>query len=262
MRHVAVLALVILTAFAARAETWKVVSEEEYPPYNFVENGKKTGIDTEIVYAVLKEIGVEPDHEGVPWNRVVTMLDQNQTDIGFQFIGSAERMEKYHLVGPHRIGHTVFAAPIDSSVTYDTLEDLKGKTIGLVQGFTYSKSFDGATFLSKDLSATNNEILVKKLAAKRYDLIIGDFDTLNFLAIRNHLSAQIRFLPKTHEDVPRYIAFPKERGDKAERFRQGLEAVKARGEIDAILKRWADRKPTSGAGDWPAGTGSLASAAR
>lgn len=247
------LIVLLLSVPPAVAETWTVVCEEEFPPYNYTEDGKKTGIDTEIVYAVLKEIGVTPAHDGLPWNRVVAMLDQNQTDLAYQFVGTPERMERYSMVGPIRVGHTVFAVPVDSALAYDTLEDLKGKTIGLVQGFSYSTEFNEAGFLNKDVSATNNEILVRKLAAKRYDVIIGDFNTLNFLAARNHLSEQIRFLPKVYQDVPRYVAFPKQRADKADRFRAGLEAVRARGEIDAILKRWSGKTPSPAAAlDGPA----------
>jgi polar amino acid transport system substrate-binding protein len=241
------LVVLLLSASAAAAETWTVVCEEEFPPYNYVEDGKKTGIDTEIVYAVLKEIDVTPAHDVLPWNRVVAMLDQNQTDLAYQFVGTPERMERYSMIGPIRVGHTVFAVPADSAVAFDTLDDLKGKTIGLVQGFSYSKEFNEAGFLTKDISATNNETLVRKLAAKRYDVIIGDFNTLNFLAARNHLSDQIRFLPKIYQDVPRYVAFPKQRADKAARFQAGLVAVQARGEIDAILKRWSGKTPSPAA---------------
>ena len=237
----------LMMATAVRAgEQWTVVCEEEFPPYNYVDGGKKTGIDTEIVYAVLKQLDVTAVHELLPWNRVIASLDQNQADLAYQLAGTPERFERYAMVGPHRVGKTVFAIPADSTLGYATLEDLKGKTIGVVQGFSYTKEFNEAGYLTKDTSATNNEMLVRKLAAKRYDVIIGDASTLGFLAARLKLADQIRFLPKVYQEVPRYIAFPKQRADKAERFRVALEAVKARGEIDAILARWSER-PASGA---------------
>jgi polar amino acid transport system substrate-binding protein len=110
----------MLSVSPAFGETWTVVSEESFPPYNFVEEGRKTGIDTEIVNAVLKEIGVTSAHQGVPWNRVIAMLDQNQTDLAFQFVGTPERFEHYTLIGPHRVGHTVFATPTGSTLDYKT----------------------------------------------------------------------------------------------------------------------------------------------
>jgi polar amino acid transport system substrate-binding protein len=239
---------VLMTATAASAaEQWTVVCEEEFPPYNYVEDGKKTGIDTEIVDVVLKQLDVTPVHEVLPWNRVIATLDQNQADLAYQLAGTPERFERYAMVGPHRVGRTVFATPADSPLTYDKLEDLKGKTIGVVQGFSYAKEFNEAGWLTKDTSATNNETLVRKLAAKRYDVIIGDFNTLSFLAARHKLTDQIRFLPKIYQEVPRYIAFPKQRADKAERFKTALEAVKARGEIDAILTRWSGKAATGAA---------------
>lgn len=237
LRILALLLALAAAAPMAHAETWTVVSEEKFPPYNTTENGKRVGLDVDIVDAVLKRIGVEPEHRGVPWNRVVHELDQNQVDIGFQFIGRADRFEAYNLVGPHRSGLTVFAVPADSPLTFATLEDLRGKTVGVVQGFSYTAEFDAADYIRKD-AAIDNTLNIRKLVNGRLDAVIGDLHTLSYLAKAEGAAGKIKFLPKALSEVPRYIAFPKARKDKADRFAKGLEELKADGTIDAILSRW------------------------
>lgn len=228
---------VALATVAASAETWAVVSEENFPPYNFEQGGVRAGMDTEIVDAVLRHIGVTPEHKGLPWSRVVNDLDQNQVDLAFQFVGRPDRFERYNLVGPHRAGLTVLAVPVASTLAVNGLDDLKGLTVGTVQGFTYTPEFDASDLFRKE-AAVNNTLNVLKLASGRLDAIVGDLHTLTFIVKQEKMTGKIRFLAKPLAEVPRYIAFPRPRGDKAERFARGLEELKANGTIAAIVQRW------------------------
>lgn len=227
----------IVTAATASAETWTVVSEENFPPYNFDQDGARAGMDIEIVDAVLKHIGVTPEHRGLPWSRVVNDLDQNQIDVAFQFVGRPDRFERYHMVGPHRAGFTVLAVPAGSTLAYNGLDDLKGLTVGTVQGFSYTPEFDASDLFRKE-AAVNNTLNVLKLAGGRLDAIVGDLHTLTHIVKQEKMTGKIRFLAKPLAEVPRYIAFPRPRGDKAERFAKGLEELKANGTIAAIIQRW------------------------
>ncbi|HYD32415.1 MAG TPA: transporter substrate-binding domain-containing protein [Azospirillaceae bacterium] len=229
--------IVLFGATSANAESWTVTSEENYPPYNFNQDGKRTGMDVEIVEAVLARIDVTPEHRAVPWNRVVNDLDQNQTDIGFQFVGKPERFEKYNMAGPHRAGVTVFAVRADSSIAFDRLEDLTGKKVGIVSGFAYTTDFDQAGFIVKE-AATDNLLNLRKLMAGRIDAAIGDLHTLAWLVKQEKIGDKVRFLPRPLAEVPRYIAFPKPRIEQANRFGKALDELKADGTIQSIVAKW------------------------
>ncbi|MEI7606469.1 MAG: transporter substrate-binding domain-containing protein, partial [Rhodospirillaceae bacterium] len=182
-RILAILALLTfsLASTGSRAEVWTVTSEERFPPYNFSQDGKRAGMDTEIVEAVLARMGVTASHVAVPWNRVVASLDQNETDLAFQFVGTPERIEKYAMIGPFRTGRTVFVVRADSPLSYNSLEDLRGHTVGTVNGFSYTPEFDAATFIVRE-PATTSLIALNKLLAGRSDAVIGDLYTLVHLA--------------------------------------------------------------------------------
>lgn len=237
------LALLVGGALPLRAEIWTTASEENFPPYNFTENGKRTGIDTQIIEAVFTAIGVTPVHRVLPWAEVIAAVDMNLVDVAYQFVGNPERFEKYHLIGPHRIGETVFMARADSAIRFNTLEDLRGLRIGVVQGFAYTPEFDKATFLTKE-AAANNLINIRLLLARRLDLVVGDRHALAYFVEQDGRLADIRFLAKPLGYVPRYLAMPKARTEKAARFRAALQALQRDGAIQAIIDRWLGCRDT------------------
>ncbi|ASP34890.1 ABC transporter substrate-binding protein [Labrenzia sp. VG12] len=232
----ALLAL-LLTPISASGETWLASSETDFPPYNFPAGGKHVGIDTEIVQRVIDGMGEQVLFVQLPWKRVVQSVEQNEVDLGFQFVGTKERFEKFNMVGPFREGITTFMLPRDSVIEFSSLKELKGYLIGTVRGYAYEEEFDRADYLKKE-EATDNETNVRKLAAGRLHMIVGDRDTLAFLAKRLGLSDRFRFADTPLAVVPRYIAFPKARSDQAAAFAQKLEEIKASGDIQSIIEKY------------------------
>ncbi|HLZ67686.1 MAG TPA: transporter substrate-binding domain-containing protein [Aliidongia sp.] len=235
------LLVLCLAARSAAAETWTMVSEDDVPPFVSIENGRQVGLDVDLVGAVLREAGVEAVHRGVPWNRVVQMLDRGKADFGFPFVASPDYSARYILVGPLRLGRSALVGVAGTRIEFKEFGDLKRFVVATVQGYAYSPEFDHAAGLRKDQTATSQLLLLKKLIAERDDLIAGDADTLKALAEREGLARRVAFLPHLIEEAPRYAAFPKDRADKAERFRVALEKLRSSGELGRILDRWHDQ---------------------
>jgi len=240
-KHICALGLLILATLPARAETWTMVSEDDVPPFVSIDHGHKVGLDVDLVGAVLREVGVEAEHRGVPWNRVLQLLDRGKVDLGFPFVASPEYSARYILVGPIRLGRSALAGVAGTRIEFKEFSDLKRFVVATVQGYAYSPAFDHAAGLRKDQTATSQLLLLKKLIAERDDLIAGDADTLKALAEREGLTRRIAFLPHLIEEAPRYVAFPKDQADKAARFGAALERVRASGELDRILDHWHDQ---------------------
>lgn len=230
-------ALVVSPSPAAKPEAWSVYCDENFPPYSFFDRGRYTGMDTEIVDAVLSRIGVEAHRFPVPWSRAIASLEGGVADMAYQLVGRPDRFERFAMVGPLRTGLTVFAGLPDGPGDIRSLEDLAGLTVGTVKGFSYMPEFDNATHFTRD-PAASAELSLRKLVGRRVDLVIGDRLALGWLARQEGLEGLIRFLPTPVREVPRYAAFPKDRADKAERFRRGLGELRADGTVDAIISRW------------------------
>ncbi len=238
----AVIAIILLCAALAgltpaRAETWIVASEDSFPPYSFTRDGRRAGIDVEIVEAALKAIDITPQHVALPWSRVIYSVDHDLVDFAFQFVGTPERFARWTMVPLNRVSQTVLVLPRASSFDYTGLADLRGMTIGVVQGYRYAPAFDEATYFRRE-SAEDNLLNLKKLAAGRLDAIVGDMLTLHYLARENGLVDQIRYAEKPLVEVPRYAAFPQARAVRAQRFADGMKRITDDGTLARILQVW------------------------
>ncbi|MFV3127661.1 substrate-binding periplasmic protein [Niveispirillum sp. KHB5.9] len=224
-----------------RAETsWLVYCGEDFPPYSWADAGRKPrGMDVDITIAILTRLGVPFRIEQMVWSRALASLDQGVPDILFELVPTPERFEKYQMVGPLRDGQTVFAVRKGSALTFDSLDDLKGLTIGIGRRFSYMPEFDQATHFIRD-PAPSDQLSLRKLVSGRVDMVVGDRLALAWKAKREGLSGAIRFLPKPLATVPRYIALPRDRVEKADRMRTALAALQADGSIDAIIRRWGE----------------------
>lgn len=233
----AILLGMLATTLPVRAEYWTVASEDHFPPYNYSFNGNRTGIDTEIVNALLKELNVTPVHRPLAWTEVVQSMDENTADVGFQFIASPARFAQYNMIGPFRTGTTVFMVRNGSPITFDRLEDLTPYRIGVVDGFSYAPDFDAATYLEK-VPSSSNVVNFRRLILGRVDVIVGDLHVLNHMARQDGRLRDVRVLPKPVGLIPRYIALPKARKDKAERMQAAFVKLRDNGAISKILDSW------------------------
>ncbi|WP_353858750.1 transporter substrate-binding domain-containing protein [Azospirillum formosense] len=231
------LAALVVASAPARAENWTVASEDYFPPYNYTERGKRTGMDTEIVDALLKDIGVYPVHRPMGWPEVVRAHDENEVDVAFQFFTSPRRLERGHLIGPYRVGATVLMVRSNAEITYTGIEDLRGLRIGVVDGFEYTPEFDKSSLFER-VSSSSNVVSFRRLLLGRVDAIAGDSQVLRSLADSEGRTGSVKILPKPLAMVPRYMSVPKPRAEKAARLQAAYEKLKRDGTIDAILRRW------------------------
>ena len=232
------LALLLPAAPARAAEVWTIACDDAFPPYDYMEDGRLVGLDVDLVDAIVREAGAAPRFEPSSWNRVRDRLDRGDVDAAFQFVGQPERFEKYHMIGPFRIGRTVFAAQRGMTVRYDRYEDLRQYLIGTVRGFGYGHPFDSDPALRKDDTAGDTRQLVRMLAAGRVNLAIGDQKALAHAIRQEKLQVMIDILPQSYSEVPRYIAVPRNRPAVAARMSDAVRRLNGNGTLTAIQRRW------------------------
>jgi polar amino acid transport system substrate-binding protein len=238
--RILLLCLFLALAQTTAAQEWRVVGDEQFAPYNFIDGpgGTPKGLDVDLISAVLREAGVPYRLRLYPWVRVKMMLERGDADMAFQFVGTPERQAQYELAGPIRTGSTVFMTTRKTAIQdWTQLEDLAPYTIGQVRGFAYESAFDNAD-LSRDTSAQNPRQLVSMLLAGRIDIIIGDRVQLIYFVHEQNALQNVRILPRPLVEMPRYVAFAKGDKERAKRFSDALERLRKDGTLDTIYKRW------------------------
>ena len=228
----------VLTPHFASAEKWIIACDKHYPPYNWEEDGEAVGLDVDIVKAVMAYLKEDYDIVFLPWQRAEQMTYRNEVDMAFVVKWTLERSENFYVVGPVRTGKTVIVTTRDSGIeTFSNLSDLKRYTVGHVRGYVYTEEFDRTDFRSKD-QAVDTKQLLKKLIAKRNQIIIGDWDSLVFEAKIQGVYGQIYVIPRVLKEFPRYVIFPRSRARQAVRFENAFNALKETGVMDEIVARW------------------------
>jgi polar amino acid transport system substrate-binding protein len=238
--RVGVLCLLLLLLPTAQAEEWTIVGDEQFAPYSFIStaNQQPSGLDVELVAAVMNEAKISYNLRLYPWERVKRMLDRSEVTMAFQFAGTPERMQQYELAGPIRTGSTVFMTTNKTALRdWSSLTDLSPYTIGQVRGYSYSADFDNAQ-LHRDSSAQNPNQLISMLLAKRIDIIVGDRVQLMFFARKQRVEQQVHILFKPLVEMPRYVAFAKGDSTRAKQFTAALERLRLAGTLDSIYQRW------------------------
>jgi len=243
MMKLYVFLFICVISFFAGAETFQLVTLE-YPPYEYTEDGKVKGIAVEVVKEAFKRMGHDVKITVLPWKRALMNVQEGSSDAIFTAYKTEER-EKFldyskEVLMPQR---TAFFVLADSGITFDgDLGKLKGKKIGTVIGVSYGEKFDTAIKsgqISTD-SVKVGELNIKKLLAKRVQLIVSNEYGALFILSKLKAKKKVKMLQPVLQDIPSYIGFSKKRklSKLRDLFDTTLQKMKADGSYDAILKKY------------------------
>lgn len=228
---------VFLFCYPADASEIKIVTEE-FPPYNYVENGKISGMSSDLVRAVLEEVGTDAEIEVYPWARAYrTAL--NEKNVLIYSIGKTKERESLFkwvgMVAPCDI--YLFKLKERKEITADSPESANRYVVGVLRqdmclDYLKSKGFEKITVSNSD------EDSIRLLIRKRADLI--PFAELSFVFRVRKLGYDPSDFEKTCfiKDLSEglYMAFSKETPDPlVEKFRTALDKLKADGRYGKIM---------------------------
>jgi polar amino acid transport system substrate-binding protein len=234
-----------------RAEEKKLtIITDHWPPYEFTVgvagNEHITGFSTEVILAVLTKmnVGINDRIKQYPWIRADKMVRKGSADLLYTGVNNEDReKETYYAYEPLIDSAWSFfiRKEDEGKIKYDSLDDLKGQKIGVVRGYAYPLSF--WEYVKKEHSfeeVTTDEQNVKKLIAKRFNIIIMDYiNGLNLLK-NLELSGEIVALPKPLQKVSLYAIFSRITIEKdfVEQFSEELKEFKKTEEYRSIYEKY------------------------
>ncbi|MFE3573100.1 transporter substrate-binding domain-containing protein [Lysinibacillus sp. NPDC059133] len=141
-------------------------------PLNYKENEKLVGFDVEIGNEIAKRIGLDPNPVTNPWETILQGLRGEKYDaiIG-SMTATEERKKQVDFSVPYYIsGATVFISSKNKDIK--SLDDLKGKTIGVMQASTYVE--DAKKYTDKIKEFPSEIYALQDLPPGRLDAVITD----------------------------------------------------------------------------------------
>ncbi|WP_320006210.1 transporter substrate-binding domain-containing protein [Maridesulfovibrio sp.] len=155
-----------------------IFMDEPLPPFSIGETGSlsREGISYEMLSLIFGEIGADFEIELVPWGRAIKSVTHGKIDGVPLLMKNSEREQFLVFSVPlFEIKELIYYMPERfPDFHWESLDDLAGKTIGLIIGYTYSPDILEAINKKKFkvLYSTDTESCLVKLLAGRVDLFI------------------------------------------------------------------------------------------
>lgn len=249
-----VVAFAVLWSVApARAETITLVADE-WCPYNCAPGDEKPGFLVEVVKAIFEPQGFTVDYRTVPYARAI-----RDTRAGrYTAILGAIRSEAPDFVFPAGTGFqagTRAFVKAGSAWRYDGPKSLENVTLGVILDYSYGERTDAYIKANrsneKRVQLSTGEDALEKNVAKllqgRVSVLLEDPAVMRyFLARTNQTDAVAN--AGVLEDTEVFIAFgpgDPHAAEHAKTLSEGLERMRASGELARILARYGQRPPGS-----------------
>ena len=233
----AALAMLCCCAFAS-AETLYYATNPEYPPFESMDdNNQVVGYDVDLINAIGEKIGIDFQPESMAFDAVVSSVQTNPNMIGLSGISiTEERKLSVNFSDGYIDAGLVVVMKADAG--FKTMDDLKGKLIGVQQGTTSdfkAEEITGqdnvmrfATFIDAMLSLQGN-----KVDAVIVDAPVGQA----ILASMNDASLVITDIDLGAADWYG-IAVNKDNVELLDKINAALAELKAEGFLDTLAAKY------------------------
>ncbi|NDV21740.1 transporter substrate-binding domain-containing protein [Desulfovibrio sp. JC022] len=229
------LAVFLLFGQVANAESILAEGDNNYPPYEYLEDGVPTGFNVDIIRAVGEVLGLDIGINLRPWSEVVENLEKGASDVVIGMYFTPARTEFFDFSIPHNIiSHTIF---VRSGSYIKRLEDLHDKEI-LVQRSDIMHEYALEHYPNATIVPVADQgLALKLLSSGKHDAaLLGKMQNL-FRADEQNIDN----LDTAGADFAfgKYC-FAVRKGD-AEllgRLNEGLNLIKRSGKYDEIYEKW------------------------
>lgn len=217
-----------LSSLSLASESITIVTED-FPPYNYVENGHLSGTASMLIKDILLELDM-PDQEItlLPWARAYQTALTDENVLIYSIIRCEERESDFKWVG--KIGDLKMCfikLKIRDDISVTSIEDLKKYRIGLTRDtapdhILKKYGIEASEKLSRD------DQVINMLLAGRIDVLPAYGHTfkllINRLGYSKGLFEKVYCLDKEEKEL--YIAFSNKTSDEiVEKFKRAFQIV-------------------------------------
>ncbi len=231
--------VLLLLPMNALAEEIVLTVLKDFSPFQWQEeNGQVVGTDADIIREVCKRLKIGLKYQVMPWKRCLHAVKGGDVTGIITALYKKERDEfLYYTKETIHIQKNVVMTWKGSGMRITGLDDLKGKLIAVVRGFSYGPEFDSYEGLKKEVCGDQKD-LVRILAKGRVDVAMGSLMPLMYNAKQLGLQGKLE-VAYVMTEYPTYTVFSKTLGEKgkslAERFDGVLKQMKQEGVEQRII---------------------------
>src|SRR5215813_13914476 len=222
-----------------------VATEDDYRPFEYVDNGKPVGLDNELFQLMKAEANFDLRQEILPWTGLLAGVSSGKYDAAVTgALINQERLKAFDFAMPVAANmHKYLKRKNDNSI--NSIKDLSGKTVGVQSG---SVLFARLPELEKMIAATGGKMgkivqypsypeAYQDLANGRVDYVVNvEISLLSVMAERPGVFESGQPVVES----PSYVGWPVKKGNKEmlDYLNSFLRKVKASGKLEELQKKW------------------------
>jgi len=234
------LALIFLMCPLGYAESVRIIAEDDWFPYSgLTQNGIK-GIAVDIVRETFKVEGIDIEFDVMNYDRGMLLVKDGQAIGCFDAPRTKEIEEVYYWHDePMYVANSFFYATSDYAGEIDSIKDIGNRKLGLTQGYGYGNAIDMDDDIDKVYSKSD-EIILKKLIAKRVDFIVLYDRVADYLISKLNVQGKIKSVGLS-ESTGLYVVFSRKHPDGkkyCDIFSSGFRKIKSNGTYQKIWDEW------------------------
>ena len=230
------LAALALGAGTAHAqEPLRVATDATFPPMEFVENGQRTGFDTELVEAVGKQLGRKIEWVDIDFKGLIPALVSKRVDMAVSAIYiTDERKKVVDFTVPYYAGGLVVMVK-DNNTTIKKPADINGKKVSVQVG-TKSVAYTKEKFPQVQLmEVEKNQEMFNLVDIGRADAAVtGKPAAYQYVRTRGGL----KVLPEQITTEEYGMAIRKDTPELTKAVNEAIAKLKADGSYDKIVAKW------------------------
>lgn len=213
-----------------------------YAPYSFVDKGKPTGIDIDLISEIAKKIDINISFKIIPWSRLNQLVLAGEINCAAAFLKSSEYTKNmFYMKNPITIGDYTLFTEKNEQNQLENLSDFYGSTIAVNRGFNIPLALQQAISegLIKKYEVGKVEQSLQMLSSSRVTGVLADkhvgLFNINKLKITNVTS-----ISKPLVTTPVYLVFSKKLKESGivDKFEIALEQMKLDGTYQKILDNY------------------------
>lgn len=227
---------------AANKEVYSVATSADYPPFEYLQDGKIVGFDIDLIQAVATKMGIKIQINDMSFDGILGSLASNRTDMAISSITPTEERRKAVDFSDEYYSTTSVlvcsnAAPVHNAT------DLTGKAIG-VQAGSIHETFANGGLKEKIPDLTAKSLpripeLVQELKTGRVSCILMGETEANGL-IKSAEGLRLVGIDSTSQPKGCAIAVP-QGSSLREKINQALVDLKADGTIEKLKQKWLQK---------------------
>ncbi len=228
-----------LKGVSSDPDTLVIGTNSEYPPFSFQKNGEIVGFDIDVAKEVCKRLNKKCTLKDMPFDALIPDLTFGNIDfIAAGVTYTAERAQRVAFAKPH-FGNdplVILTLPKPDSTSSKSLDDLKGKTVVVNEGYTADLLLTGQTnFQLLRLAAPADAFMALKNG--RADAFVTAQSTVNsFLETQNDLRFQMDIINGTPDNYALVVS--KKNPELLTVIQAALDSMEKDGTLAQIKNKW------------------------